>query len=70
MEIITYPDRRQWSSIIERPRLDISQLNDTVSKVLNDVRLNGDEAVKAYEQKFDKVSLASLSVTEIEINDA
>ena len=48
MEIITYPDRRQWSSIIERPRLDISQLNDTVSKVLNDVRLNGDEAVMAY----------------------
>lgn len=70
MEIITYPDRRQWSSIIERPRLDISQLNDTVSKVLNDVRLNGDEAVKVYEQKFDKVSLASLSVTETEINDA
>ena len=70
MRIIKYPKREQWAEIIERPRLDLSQLNATVSSVLADVKQRGDEAVKEYEAKFDKVSLPSLAVTEQEMDEA
>lgn len=70
MNIIKYPERNSWSDIVRRPHLDVSQLNATVSGVLNDVRENGDAAVKKYEEKFDHVSLASLEVSEEEKAEA
>ena len=70
MRIIKYPKREQWAEIIERPRLDLSQLNATVASVLADVKQRGDEAVKEYEAKFDKVALTSLAVTEQEMDEA
>lgn len=57
MNIIKYPIKEEWSSLVERPHLDTSALNATVSEVLNDVRQNGDDAVKKYELKFDHASL-------------
>jgi histidinol dehydrogenase len=50
--------------------MDTSQLNAIVEGVLRDIRENGDKAVKAYEEKFDKVSLDSLAVTEAEMQEA
>lgn len=70
MNIIKYPERKDWNSIIERPHLDVSQLNAIVTGVLHDIKANGDTAVKAYEEKFDHVRLDSLAVTEKEIEDA
>jgi len=70
MRIIKYPKREQWAEIIERPRLDLSQLNATVASVLADVKQRGDEAVREYEAKFDKVALTSLAVTEQEMDEA
>ncbi len=56
--------------MVERPHLDVSQLNATVENVLKDVRQNGDKAVMAYEEKFDHATLSSLAVTEAEIDEA
>jgi histidinol dehydrogenase len=70
MNIIRYPERSEWSKIVERPHLDVSQLNQTVASVLADVRQRGDEAVKGYELKFDHVDLPSLEVTKAEIDEA
>ena len=70
MKIYKYPKREEWTEIITRPRLDLARLNETVSQVLADVRLRGDEAVKEYEQKFDKAKLKSLAVTEAEMDEA
>ena len=70
MNIIKYPIKEEWSSLVERPHLDTSALNATVSEVLNDVRQNGDEAVKKYELKFDNASLSSLAVSNEEIEQA
>ena len=70
MRIIRYPKQEQWAEIIERPRLDLSQLNQTVADVLADVKQRGDEAVKEYEEKFDKVRLEQLAVTEQEMDEA
>ena len=70
MKIYRYPKREEWSEITSRPRLDLTQLNETVSTVLNDVRQRGDEAVKEYELKFDKAALTSLAVSEQELQEA
>ena len=70
MNIYRYPDKELWGEIVARPRLDLTKLNETVASVLADVRLRGDEAVKEYEQKFDKVELESLAVTEEEMEEA
>lgn len=70
MNIIKYPSKSDWSSIVERPHMDLSKLNATVSSVLQDIKENGDEAIKKYEEKFDHVKLSSLRVTEDEISEA
>ena len=70
MKKIRYPQKEEWNSIVERPHLDVSQLNATVESVLKDVRENGDKAVMAYEEKFDHAQLSSLAVTEAEIEEA
>ena len=70
MKIIRYPERGDWAKIVERPHLDVSQLNAIVKSVLDDIRANGDKAVMAYEEKFDHVKLSSLAVSEAEIDEA
>ena len=70
MNVIKFPAREDWAKIVERPHLDVSELNQTVSAVLNDVRQRGDEAVKGYELKFDHVDLNDLSVTQKEMDEA
>ena len=70
MQIIRYPDKKEWGSYLQRPHRDASELRDTVRGVLSDVRNRGDEAVKEYELKFDKVSLQSLQVSQTEMKEA
>ena len=70
MKIYKYPKKEQWAEIVERPRLDLTKLNETVSTVLADIRERGDEAVREYELKFDKVRLSTLAVTEQEMDEA
>ena len=55
---------------MERPHLDVSQLNETVAAVLADIKKRGDDAVKGYELKFDHVDLPSIVVTDEEMQEA
>ena len=43
------------------PEVDVSAI---VSEILSDVRANGDKALYRYCEKFDRVTLSSLEVTE------
>ena len=70
MNIIRYPERSEWATLVKRPHLDVSQLNDTVSSVLADIKKRGDDAVKGYELKFDHVDLPTLAVTDEEMEEA
>jgi len=70
MEVIKYPSKADWPSLVKRPALDVTTLFDTVRAVLNEVRSEGDAAVKRYEEKFDKVTLSGLQVSEEEIKEA
>lgn len=70
MKVIRYPERAEWTSLLERPHIDMTALYATVNTVLTDVRTRGDRAVLDYEEKFDRVRLSSLQVTEAEMEAA
>lgn len=70
MKIIKYPKKSEWEEIVKRPHLDLSKLNATVNSVLDDIKSNGDDAVKRYEEKFDHVKLNSLEVSDEEKAEA
>lgn len=70
MKVIRYPERAEWTSLLERPHIDMTALYATVNTVLTDVRTRGDRAVLDYEETFDRVSLSSLQVTEAEMEAA
>ena len=70
MRTIRYPHEETWEAITRRPQMDINQLSSTVRSVLNDVRQDGDAAVKRYEERFDHVVLDSLAVSEAEMSEA
>lgn len=70
MKIIKYPHISDYQEICRRPRIDTTTLNGVVNEVLSDIRQRGDDAVKAYELKFDHVELKELRVTESEIEEA
>jgi histidinol dehydrogenase len=58
------------AALLRRPAIDNSSLEKTVSKILVDVRSNGDSALKKYSLLFDKVELNSLEVTKQEFAEA
>ena len=70
IEIIKYPLRKDWEKIIKRPAIDNTSLFESVNLILEDIRLNGDRAVAAYSEKFDKVVLDCFSVSPDEMDDA
>ena len=70
MQIIKYPKRSQWREILARPAFDTSSLNKIVGDVLSDIKERGDKAILEYEEKFDKVKLASLQVSGEEIHES
>ena len=70
MQVYKYPTREQWAELLARPVFDSTQLFETVQQVLDDVKKNGDKAVRNYTEKFDKVTLESLEVTKEEKEEA
>lgn len=70
MKIIENPRIDIWKEILQRPAIETGALFSTVSKVLDDVRLNGDEALRRYELEFDHVSLEKLNVEDGEFYEA
>ena len=70
MNIIKYPPESQWDDILRRPTADYGKLQETAAAILDDVKRRGDQAVREYELKFDRIALAELCVTEQEIADA
>ena len=70
MNIIRYPKKANWNELLARPVLNTETLNDTVCEILSHIRKEGDKAVLEYEEKFDKVRLSSLCVTEEEFAKA
>lgn len=70
MILISNPDKSQWAEILKRPVMNVDNLFDTVRSIIDSVKAEGDRAVIDYEEKFDKVVLTSLAVTDEELAEA
>lgn len=70
MKTYFYPNKNDWQQLLLRPAFDTSSLQEKVKAVLNEVKLNGDAAVKNFTQQFDGVELNNFVVSENEINEA
>lgn len=66
MKIIKHPLRKDWKQLLQRPAIDNSSLQQTVRAVMDEVKKNGDGAVKQFTEKFDGVLLNDFVVTEKE----
>ena len=70
MKKILYPHKNDWAEILKRPVLNMETLRGTVCEVLDKIKAEGDKAVVEYEERFDKVKLESLAVTDAEMKEA
>ena len=70
MNLYIYPSLEELDALLKRPVRDASELNATVSAVLQDVKQRGDAAVREYEERFDKVRLEDFVVSEAEMLEA
>lgn len=70
MQIIRYPERETWSELLMRPTLDTRFLERTVANILNDVRENGETALRYCARHFDKVELDHFLVSHDEYLEA
>ncbi|MBN9295751.1 MAG: histidinol dehydrogenase [Filimonas sp.] len=70
MKLISYPERSVWKALLQRPTFDTAILQEKVKVVLEDVKENGDAALRKYTQQFDGVFLDSFAVTAQEFAEA
>jgi len=70
IKTIKYPERSTWIELLKRPSLDSASLEETVNSVLIEVRKNGDKALRAFTNQFDKVDIEKTEVTASEFIQA
>ena len=70
MKTFIKPNKEKWAELANRPVINQEHLTETVSSIIKDVKLNGDNALIKYASMFDGVQLSSLAVSEQEIAKA
>lgn len=70
MQVFNYPTINEWSSLCLRPQFEKNNLIDIVSKIINQVKSEKDQALFQLSKKFDNADLDQLQVSEKEIETA
>lgn len=70
MQIVKYPKQKDLEELLKRPSADSAAIEKTVRQILNEVKKNGDAALRSYALRFDKAIVKELRVTEKEIKEA
>lgn len=70
LRIIKYPKKEKFFEIAIRPEFDRSELEKTVTSILQTVKEEGDTALKRYSKQFDLVDIENFLVTEKEFEFA
>ncbi|MFN8340093.1 MAG: histidinol dehydrogenase [Cyclobacteriaceae bacterium] len=67
MKTISNPPKKEWTSLVRRPALELDYLDSTVRNILHRVKTSGDAALIELAQQFDQVTLSELLVTPAEL---
>jgi histidinol dehydrogenase len=70
MNILRYPDKKEWSALLDRPELNHQILEEQVQLIIQDVASKGDNAVRSYTREFDKYDGEVLEVSQEEIRSS
>ena len=70
MKTYINPKKNNWPEILKRPAFEVSDLFGKVQAILNEIKVNGDEALRNFTLKFDGVKLNSFLVSEEELTEA
>lgn len=70
MKIFNNPSKETWSSLTQRPQMELEFLESSVRNVLNRVKKSGDDALRELTLQFDKVSVQNLHVSKQEFESA
>lgn len=70
MRTVINPNRAVWPSLCERPSLELEFLDSTVRNIINRVKTSGDDALREFAMRYDKVQVDNLEVTQKEIDTA
>ncbi|MBO9727740.1 MAG: histidinol dehydrogenase [Chitinophaga sp.] len=62
MQTTRFPDKSTWSTLLQRPVMDTSALEKKVNDILQEVRINGDQAIRKFAAEFDKITLENIQV--------
>ncbi len=70
MNKIYNPLKNDWSEILKRPTVTIDDIEKTVTKIFNEVKVQGDAAISKYTDLYDGVLIKEISVSKDEIKIA
>ncbi len=70
MKTYINPNKSEWPEILRRPTKTVDDIEAIVNDVFSEVKANGDNAIKSFTSKFDKVDLDNFVVSEVEIEEA
>ncbi|MDR3678493.1 MAG: histidinol dehydrogenase [Flavipsychrobacter sp.] len=70
MNIIKYPERKDWQQILKRPYADSKEVQSLVQRILDDVKATGDSALNKYTKLYDGLELDNLLVKDEDWNAA
>ena len=70
MKLFKNVNKESWDTLTSRTTIDNNEITKTVQTILDDVRQNGDDALRSYAKKFDNVDLSEFLVKESEISEA
>jgi histidinol dehydrogenase len=70
MKFYDNPPRINWFKLAERPYIKTEKLEKKVKKILNRVKIEGEDAVHEFNRRFDKAEYKELKVTLNEIANA
>lgn len=70
MKINKYPKKKSWSELVKRPVLKREQLTELITDIFNEVEKNGDQALIAFNKKFDQATVEKIQVSEEEIESS
>ena len=70
MKLNVLPKPTEWKTLCQRPEFEQGQLEKSVESIIENVRQNGDTALRSYSLEFDGLKIENFLVTKDEIEQA
>jgi len=68
MQIIRYPEKDKWNSILTRPEIEMDEMDEVVNQIFKEIKADGDAALRKYTWFYDRIKIDELKVSQKEID--